>query len=101
VHAVLKATVKALRLMRQSKPTAIRAMQRFARVDGSYAERAYDDLISTFNVDGTVDEETQRNDLAVIREITRATAPMPISQGYDFSIVRAVNRELNETGWRP
>jgi hypothetical protein len=26
---------------------------------------------------------------------------MPISQGYDFSIVRAVNRELNETGWRP
>jgi NitT/TauT family transport system substrate-binding protein len=101
VHAVLKATVKALRLMRQSKPTATRAMQRFSRVDAAYAERAYDDLISTFNADGTVDDETQRNDLAVIREITRAKASMPISQGYDFSIVRAVNRELNETGWRP
>lgn len=101
VHGLLKATVKALRLMRQSKAMATRAMQKFARVDASYAERAYDDLISTFNVDGTVDDETQRNDLAVIREITRAPTPLPISQGYDFSIVRTANRELDEAGWRP
>lgn len=101
VYGLLKATVKALRLMRQSKAMATRAMQKFARVDAAYAERAYDDLISTFNVDGTVDEETQRSDLAVIREITRAPAPLPISQGYDFSIVRTANRELNEAGWRP
>lgn len=101
VHGVLKAAVKALRLMRQSREVTIRAMQKFARVDAAYAARAYDDLISTFNLDGTVDEEAQRSDLAVIREITRSESPMAASQGYDFGIVRAVNRELDAAGWRP
>lgn len=73
-------------------------MQKFARVDTAYAQRAYDDLISTFTADGTVDEESQRSDLAVIREITRAPELMSISQAYHFSIVRAANRELSEAG---
>ena len=101
VAAVLKATLKALRLLRQSRDTATRAMQRFARVDRAQSERVYDDLIATFTLDGTVDEEAQRSDLAVIRDITRATEPLSIAQAYDFSIVRAANRELDETGWRP
>ena len=101
VHGALKAAVKALRLMRHSKTLTVRAMQKFARVDTAYAERAYDELISTFNLDGTVDEEVQRSDLAVIRQIARSESPMPISQAYDFSIVRAVHQELNLSGWRP
>lgn len=101
VSALLKATLKSLRLLRQSRDIATRTMQKFARVDAAYAQRAYDDLISTFTADGTVDEESQRSDLAVIREITRAPEPMSISQAYDFSIVRAANRELNEADWRP
>ncbi len=101
VHGVLKAAVKALRLMQYSREVTVRAMQKFVRVDAAYAGRAYDDLISTFNLDGIVDEEAQRSDLAVIREITQAERPMPISQGYDFTIARAVNRELIRSGWRP
>ena len=101
VHGVLKGAIKALRLMRQSRDVTVGAMQKFARVDAAYAARAYDDLISTFNLDGTVDETAQRSDLAVIREITRSESAMTISQGYDFSIVRAVNRELDAARWRP
>ena len=101
VSSLLKATLKALRLLRQSREIATRTMRRFARVDAAQSERVYDDLLSTFTNDGTVDEETQRSDLAVIREITRAAEPMPIAHAYDFSIVRAANRELNASGWRP
>jgi ABC-type nitrate/sulfonate/bicarbonate transport system substrate-binding protein len=101
VSAVLKATLKALRLLRQSREIATRTMQKFARVDAAQAARVYDDLISTLTTDGTLDEETQRSDLAVTRDITHATEPMSIKQSYDFSIVRAANRELNEAGWRP
>ena len=101
VAGVLKATLKALRLLRQSREIATRTMQKFARVDAAQSERVYDDLISTFTLDGSVDEETQRSDLAVIRDITRATEPLSIAQAYDFSIVRAANRELNAARWRP
>jgi len=101
VAAVLKATLKALRLLRQSRDMATRTMQKFARVDAALSERVYDDLISTFTLDGTVDEETQRSDLAVIRDITQAAEPMAATQAYDFSIVRAANRQLNDAGWRP
>ena len=101
VSGVIKATLKALRLLRKSRDLATHTMQTFARVDASHSMRVYDDLISTFTADGTVDEETQRSDLAVIRDITRATEPMSITQAYDFSMVRAANRELIEAGWQP
>lgn len=101
VFGVLKAAVKSLRLLRQSRDLATRAMQKFARVDAAYAERAYNDLLSTFTADGTVDEDTQRSDLAVIKDITRAAEPMSSTQAYDFSMVRAANRELDDARWRP
>ena len=101
VFSVIKATVKALHLLRKSREVATRTMQKFAQVDASHSMRVYDDLISTFTADGTVDEETQRSDLAVIRDITRATEPMSTTQAYDFSMVGAANRELIEAGWQP
>jgi ABC-type nitrate/sulfonate/bicarbonate transport system substrate-binding protein len=101
VAGVLKATLKALRLLRQSREIATSTMQKFARVDAVQSERVYDDLISTFTLDGTVDEETQRSDLVVIRDITRAAEPLSNKQAYDFSIVQAANRELNDSRWRP
>jgi hypothetical protein len=57
--------------------------------------------IHTFTTDGTVDEETQRNDLAVIRQVIGATEPMAVTRGYDFSLARAADRELTQSGWRP
>jgi len=101
IAGVLKATLKALRLLRHSREIATGTMQKFAQVDAAQSERVYDDLISTFTLDGTVDEETQRSDLAAIRDITRAVESLSIKQAYDFSIVRAANRELNDSGWRP
>jgi hypothetical protein len=58
-------------------------------------------LISPFTTDGTVDEETQRNDLTVIRQVIGAAEPMAITRGYDFSLARAADRDLTQSGWRP
>ena len=39
-------------------------------VDRNLAARMYDDLLATFTRNETVDEETQKNDLTIIRQIT-------------------------------
>jgi len=61
----------------------------------------YDDLIGTFTRNGTVDEETQKNDLTIMRQIADVSELVPISRGYDFSFAHEADRLLNETGWRP
>lgn len=101
VRSSLRATLKALRFIRTNREATVAAMAKFSKVERDLAGRVYDDLISTFTTDGTVDEETQRNDLAVIRQVIGASEPMAITRGYDFSIARAADRELTQSGWRP
>ena len=61
----------------------------------------YDDLIGTFTRNGTVDEETQKNDLAIIGQIANVPEPLPMGRAYDFSFAYAAERQLDQTGWRP
>jgi hypothetical protein len=61
----------------------------------------YDDLIGTFTRNGTVDEETQKNDLTIIRQIADVSEFIPIGRGYDFSFAYEADRQLNQAGWHP
>ena len=96
-----RATLKALRLIRQDREGTIAAIVKFSGLQQSLATRMYDDLIGTFTSNGTVDEETQRNDLAIVRQVAGVTATIPIARAYDFSFAVEADRELNRTGWRP
>ncbi len=61
----------------------------------------YDDLINTFTLNGVVDEETQKNDLAIVRELTKVTADIPIQRAYNFTFAQQADQQLTQTGWRP
>jgi hypothetical protein len=61
----------------------------------------YDDLVGTFTQNGIVDEETQHNDIEVIRQITKTTEPIPIQRAYDFRFAREADRQLIQSSWRP
>ena len=74
---------------------------KFSQVDAKLAGRVYDDLIATFTTDGTVDKETQKNDLSIIRHITGVSETVPIDRAYDFNLVRAADHELIQSGWHP
>jgi hypothetical protein len=74
---------------------------KFSRVDATLAGRVYDDLITTFAADGTVDEETQKNDLSIIQQIIGGTEQLPANRFYDFALARKADRELTQTGWQP
>jgi hypothetical protein len=43
-------------------------------------------MIGTFTTNGTVDEETQRNDLDIVREVLKSTKEAPIERADDFSL---------------
>ncbi len=61
----------------------------------------YDDLVTTFTQNGIVDEETQRNDIEAIRQITKTIETVPVHQAYDFRFAREADRQLTQSGWRP
>ena len=84
VAGFVRATLKALRYIRQDK-------------EGTVA----DDLISTFTRNGAVDDETQRNDLNIIRQVTSTSEALPNARAYDFSFALEADQQLNKMGWKP
>lgn len=101
VASVARATLKALRYIRQDKEGTISALLKFSGVSRQQASRLYDDLIGTFTRNGAVDDETQRNDLNIIRQVTNAAENLPNARAYDFSFALEADQQLSKVGWKP
>lgn len=96
-----RAVLKALRLARHDREGTIAAAAKFTELDKSLATRMYDDLIKTFTANGSVDEETQRNDLAIVKLVAEVNEVVPIQRAYDFSFVRQAEQQLDRANWKP
>jgi NitT/TauT family transport system substrate-binding protein len=101
VSGFVRATIKALRYLRQDKEGTISAMVKFSGVSRQQATRVYDDIIGTFTRNGFVDEETQRNDLTIIRQVANTNETLPNARAYDFSFAQESDQQLNKAGWKP
>jgi len=101
VAGFVRATIKALRYLRHDKEGTVSAMLKFSGVSRQQATRVYDDIIGTFTSNGVVDEETQRNDLAIIRQVVNTSETLPNARAYDFSFALEAEQQLNKAGWRP
>lgn len=101
IGGFVRATLKALRYIRQDKEGTISALLKFSNVSRQQATRVYDDIIGTFTRNGAVDDETQRNDLNIIRQVVNTNETMPNAKGYDFSFALDADAQLNKAGWKP
>jgi ABC-type nitrate/sulfonate/bicarbonate transport system substrate-binding protein len=101
VGGFVRATIKALRYLRQDKEGTVSTMQKFSGVSRQQAARVYDDIIGTFTRSGFVDDETQRNDLNIIRQVTNSSETLANARGYDFSFAHEADQQLNKMGWKP
>jgi ABC-type nitrate/sulfonate/bicarbonate transport system substrate-binding protein len=97
----MRATLKALRLVRQNHEVAVDAIVKFSQLKRPLAERTYDGIIGSFTDDGVVDAETQENDLDIVREVVKVDKEVPIERAYDFSFAAREDKELTQAGWRP
>ena len=96
-----RAVLKGLRIVRQDRDGTIASVTKFSELDKSLATRMYDDLINTFTKGGYVDEETQKNDLAIVKLVAEVSHVVPPQRAYDFSFVREAEQQLNKQGWKP
>jgi ABC-type nitrate/sulfonate/bicarbonate transport system substrate-binding protein len=101
VAGFVRATLKALRYVRQDKEGTVATLLKFSGVSRAQASRLYDDLIGTFTRNGAVDEETQRNDLNIIRQVTNSNETLANARAYDFSFALEADQQLTKAGWKP
>jgi ABC-type nitrate/sulfonate/bicarbonate transport system substrate-binding protein len=101
ITGFVRAALKSLRYMRQDKEGTVAAMMKFAGVSQQQANRVYEDLIGTFTRNGSVDEEAQKNDLSIIRQVVNAAEAVPNNRAYDFSFALQADQQLNKTGGKP
>src|SRR5436305_2060150 len=101
MHGFMRALLKALRLVKQNRAMAMDAMMKFSELDRELAARTYDGMIGTFTTNGVVDEETQKNDLDIVREVLKVTKEVPIERAYDFSFAKKADSDLTQAGWKP
>jgi hypothetical protein len=101
MHGFMRALLKALRLVKQNREVAIDTMVKFSELNRDLAARTYDGMIGSFTINGIVDEETQKNDLDIVREVVKVDKEVPIERAYDFSFAKKADEELTKAGWRP
>lgn len=101
MHGFMRALLKSLRLVKANREAALEAMMKFSGLNRDLAVRTYEGMIGTFTSNGVVDEETQRNDLDIVRDVIKSTKEVPIERAYDFSFASRADRELNQEGWKP
>ena len=101
MHGFMRAALKALRLVKQNREVAIDSMMKFSELSRDLAARTYDGMIGTFTTNGLVDEETQKNDLDIVRDVLKINKEASIERAYDFSFARKADSELTQAGWKP
>jgi ABC-type nitrate/sulfonate/bicarbonate transport system substrate-binding protein len=101
MHGSMRALLKALRLVKQNREVAMDAMMKFSLLNRELAARTYDGIIGTFTTNGVVDQETQKNDLDIVREVVKVAKEVPIERAYDFTFAKKADRELTQAGWKP
>jgi len=97
----VRAVVKGLRVARQERESTIAAISKFSELDKTLSTRMYDDLVGTFTKNGYVDEQSQRNDLAIVAQVAEVNEVVPIKRAYDFSYAIQAEQFLNKQGWKP
>ena len=97
----VRAVVKGLRVARQERESTIAAITKFSELDKTLSTRMYDDLVNTFTKNGYVDEQSQRNDLAIVAQVAEVNEVVPPKRAYDFSFAIQAEQQLNKQGWKP
>ena len=94
----VRAVVKGLRVARQERESTIAAISKFSELDRALSTRMYDDLVGTFTKSGYVDEQSQKNDLAIVAQVADVNEIISPKRAYDFSFARQAETQLIKQG---
>ena len=94
VTKVIRATLRAVRLIKSDKKYALEIMMKKSYVDlgkerERFAERAYDAAVQGYLLAGIVDEKLQREMITVAAERIKPTPQLTAERVFDFTFARA------------
>jgi ABC-type nitrate/sulfonate/bicarbonate transport system substrate-binding protein len=103
VKGYVRAVVKGMHYMRAFKDQSVEFTMKYNKAPRGANEVDYDAVVVSMTEDGSVTEQTIRDDLEVRAGLLNiALDKIPeTSKVYDFSFVREVNKELAASGWKP
>jgi NitT/TauT family transport system substrate-binding protein len=96
----VRAVIKGLKVAREDREGTIAAVAKFSELDKALSTRMYDDLVGTFTKAGYVDEQSQKNDLAIVAQVAEVAEVVPPRRAYDFTFARAAEQQLSKQGWK-
>jgi ABC-type nitrate/sulfonate/bicarbonate transport system substrate-binding protein len=101
VERFVRAQLKGLLYMRNSRDRTVSSLARALRVKEDTVSGGFDELRPALTEDGTISQEEQRKALEyLVNPATLKEAPR-LEKIYDFAIARKVYQELLGRGWKP
>ena len=101
VERFVRAQVKGLLYMRNSRDRTVSSLARALKIKEDTVSGGFDELRPALTEDGTISQDEQRKALEyLVNPATLKEAPR-LEKIYDFAIARKVFQELQGRGWKP
>lgn len=101
VEKFIRAQIKSLLYMRNSRDRAVSTLARGLKTKEEVAGPGFDELRPALTEDGTISQDEQRKALEyLVNPSTPKEAPR-LDKIYDFSFTRRIYQELQARGWKP
>jgi NitT/TauT family transport system substrate-binding protein len=94
IRRVIKATIRANRLIRDNRDEAVRALIAWGKVEREFAYASYDALRNLFNVDGAVPEDGLKLVIDQARSNAKVTREIMPNEVVDLTFLREAQAEL-------
>ncbi len=101
VEKFLRAQLKGLLYMRNSRDKAIASLARALKTRQDAVAPGFDEMRPALTEDGTIAQDEQRKSIEYLLNPATLKEPPHLDKIYDFSIARRVNQELQTRGWKP
>ena len=92
---VLRATVRALRFIRERKDEVIPIMMEWLQQTQEVASESYDLIVPSFSPDGGTSDATYQFAIETRMKTLKSDKTIPLSQVRDFSLLKEVQKELS------
>ena len=101
VERFVRAQVKGLLYMRNSRDRTVSSLARTLKIKEDTVSGGFDELRPALTEDGTISQDEQRKALEyLVNPATLKEAPR-LEKIYDFAITKKVYQELQSRGWKP
>jgi NitT/TauT family transport system substrate-binding protein len=101
VERFVRAQVKGLLYMRNSRDRTVSSLARALKVKEDTVSGGFDELRPALTEDGTISQDEQRKALEYLVNPATLKETPRLDKIYDFAIARKVYQELQARGWKP